>query len=93
MSNPAQWYLENTLLLRGVGYLTIMLFFLIWAAWALDKGLYHRAAIKFLTGLMLGSFVLAATVRTPEVSAYIVTPIILCLAVVVVWFFIKLVRS
>lgn len=80
------WYIAYAQILRAVSYLIVMLFFILWGAWAVWHGLYHRAAIQLGTGLMLGSFIWAVLDRDPRIALYITTPILIALSIIVVAF-------
>jgi hypothetical protein len=88
--NILDWYIENAMAIRGVSYLIVMLFFILWGAWAVIHKLYHRAAIKLGTGLMLGSFVWIAVNRDQRIALYVTTPILVVLAIVVIAFVVRM---
>lgn len=81
-----EWYIGNALQLRAVSYFVIMVFFIVWGAWAAGHKLYHRAMIKIGTALMLMSFVIYAVSPDPRVSLYLTTPVLVALAIVVIAF-------
>lgn len=81
-----EWYIENARILRGVSYLIILGFFLLWGASSVYNKMYHRAALKIGTSLMLLSFTLRILNPDPRISLYVTTPILVILALVVVLF-------
>ena len=84
------WYIQYQLPIRGFSYLIVMFFFCIWGVWALRHGLYHRAAIKLLLGLVMMSFVIRSFDSDPRWSYCLTTPALSSLAITVIAFLFRL---
>lgn len=83
-------YLSLAPAIRGWSYLALCLFLLVWSAYSFHARNYHRASIKFLFGVLLVLFANVAVSPDARVTNYIITPILLILAVDATWFLARL---